>query len=90
VKLVSEIDAKMADIEGLVTANMAAMIREKLANPERVLCPLVKRYVNLPAYPCTGYRHVCMHLRDDVMCNHPEMREWREVFSSPTIKVYSR
>jgi hypothetical protein len=90
VKPVSEIDERMAEIEGLVTANMAARIREKRANPEKVLCPLVKRYVHLPVYPCTGYQHVCMHLRDDVTCNHPEMREWREVFSSPTIKVYNR
>ena len=53
-----EIEEKLAGINGLVNENEMLNIRAAMQNPQRVLCPFNKRYVNLPIF-CVGYQYIC-------------------------------
>jgi hypothetical protein len=67
-----EIKEKKTDIEDIVSSKKLDLIGKKLANPGRVICPLFRRYIIFPVFPCTGYHYVCQFLSDDVRCSHPD------------------
>jgi len=67
-----EIEEKKADIKDIVSSNKLTLIGEKVANPGRIICPLFRRYIMFPIFPCTGYRYVCQFLSEDVQCCHPD------------------
>ena len=70
-----ETEEKLAGIKALLNDEEMARIKAKMQHPDRVLCPLNKRYVQLPLV-CIGYQYVCIYLdRAQIACNHPENRE---------------
>jgi hypothetical protein len=86
----TEIEEKLAGIKGLVSNDEMARIKAKMQNPERTLCPMVKKYKQLPLV-CIGYEYVCKYLnREQIVCNHPNKMKWQVIYSSPTIKVLSK
>jgi hypothetical protein len=86
----TEIEEKLMGIKGLVNDDEMARIKVKMQDPDRIICPLNKRYAQLPLV-CTGYQYVCMYLnRVQIVCNHPDKREWQATYSSPTIRVLTR
>ncbi|MBN1850239.1 MAG: hypothetical protein JW932_16835 [Deltaproteobacteria bacterium] len=84
------IEEKLNEIKDSVNDTQIARIKEKMENPERVLCPFNRRYAQLP-FICTGYRYVCPHLdRKQIVCNHPENKKWKEEYSGPRVRVLVR
>jgi hypothetical protein len=67
-----DIEEKEADIKDIVSSKKLALIEKKLASPGKVICPLFRRYITFPVFPCTGYHYVCQFLSDDVRCSHPD------------------
>lgn len=81
---------KLDDIKYIVNDKEMAGIKEKMENPDRALCPFNRKYAQLP-FICTGYRYVCPNLdRQQLVCNHPENREWKETYSGPLVRVLVR
>jgi hypothetical protein len=86
----TEIEEKLAGIKGMVNDGEIEIIKAKMQDPDRIICPLNKRYAQLP-FVCTGYQYVCMYLnRAQIACNHPEKREWQVTYASPTLKILTR
>lgn len=68
----NEIDERLADIEGIINADQLAAIKAQSVSPITVICPLNKRYAQLPN-DCIGYQYVCKYLgKDEMACKHPQ------------------
>jgi hypothetical protein len=86
----SHIDEKLEEIKELVKDYELESLRAKMENPDRVICPMNKRYWQVPL-ACTGYHYVCPHLDlTNVVCGHPEKRQWSVSYSGPYVKVLTR
>ena len=71
----NDIKDKLLEINELIDPEQILKLKNKILHLERVICPLNKRYVLLPA-ACIGYHYICEHLDlSTVICNHPEKRE---------------
>lgn len=69
------IEEKLAGIKDLVNDEELDRVKTKMDDPDRVICPLNKRYFQLPI-ACTGHHYVCPHLDlTNIACDHPEKRE---------------
>jgi hypothetical protein len=85
-----EIEEKIAGIRDMVSREELARLETRMADSQRIVCPLNKRYWQMPL-ACVGYRYVCPHLdRMGIACNHPEKREWKVSYAGPDVKILTR
>lgn len=85
-----ELEEKLAEIRDFLNQEELENIKAKMSQPDKVVCPLNKRYFQLPL-SCTGYKYICPHLdRNHMVCDHPENRKWKVAHVSPGVKILTR